>query len=95
MDRASARYPEKFARMAVNVFGVRPDGKSAAELAKEGIAALREFWKSIGAPTRLADYGIDDSKIGEMAQKATAFGPIGRYITLQAEDVEDIYRSAL
>ncbi|WP_276352417.1 iron-containing alcohol dehydrogenase [Cohnella caldifontis] len=95
MDKASAQYPEKFAQMAVNVFGVKPDGKTPAELAKEGIGALRAFWKSIGAPTRLADYGIDDSKLRVMAEKATAFGPIGRFIQLNAEDVADIYRKAL
>lgn len=95
MDVAVERYPERFAQLAVHVFGVKPEGKTPLEVGREGIAELRKFWKSIGAPTRLGDYGIDGSKIDLMAEKATAFGPRGKFMTLNAEDVADIYRRAL
>ncbi|WP_123040123.1 iron-containing alcohol dehydrogenase [Cohnella candidum] len=95
MDLAVERHPERFAQMAVNVFGVEPDGKSTLEVGREGIEELREFWRSIGAPTRLGDYGIDDSKLVTMAGKATIFGTIGRYVQLTLEDIAGIYRKAL
>nr|WP_255570108.1 iron-containing alcohol dehydrogenase [Cohnella sp. CFH 77786] len=95
MDLAVEKHPERFAQLAVNVFGVDPDGKNTLEVGREGIEELREFWRQIGAPTRLGDYGIDDSKLVIMAGKATAAGPRGRYVTLTLEDVAEIYRKAL
>jgi len=85
----------RFKRMAVNVFGVDPAGRSDRETALEGIRALRAFWTSIGAPSRLADYGIGDEQLEVMADKAMANGPFGQFKKLQREDVLAIYRNSL
>jgi alcohol dehydrogenase YqhD (iron-dependent ADH family) len=85
----------RFVRFATHVWGVDPAGKSDDETALEGIAKTEAFFKRIGAPTRLADYGIGDENIGVMAQKATSFGPIGNFKKLQAEDVAEILRMCL
>lgn len=85
----------RFKRLAVNVFNVDPTGKSDEQVAEEGIAALRAFWDSIGAPSRLADYDIDDSKLELMADKAVRFGSFGNFLKLEKEDVMEIYRRAL
>lgn len=87
--------PERFKQLAVRVFGVNPEGKSAEEAGLEGIEKLREFWNSIGAPSRLADYEIDDSKIELMADKAMVYGEFGRFKKLNKEDVVAIYRASL
>lgn len=87
--------PERFKQLAVRVFGVDPEGKSAEEVGLEGIEKLREFWDSIGAPSRLADYEIDDSKLELMADKAMANGEFGRFKKLNREDVLAIYRASL
>lgn len=47
--------PTKFARFAVNVWGISPAGKSEEELASAGIDALADFIKECGLPTRLRD----------------------------------------
>lgn len=86
---------ERFKQMAVHVFGVDPTGRSDRETAEEGIARLRQFWNSIGAPSRLADYGIDDSRLEEMADKAMVYGPFGNFKKLQRDDVLAIYRASL
>lgn len=86
---------DRFKRMAVNVFDINPNGKSDKQVAEEGIEALRNFWTSIGAPSRLADYDIDDSQIDAMADKAMRFGPFGFFQKLQREDVVQIYQAAL
>lgn len=87
--------PERFKQLAVRVFGVNPEGKTDEEVGLEGIEKLREFWTSIGAPSRLADYGIDDSKLDILADRAMANGEFGRFKKLNREDVLAIYRASL
>ena len=87
--------PERFKQLAVRVFGVNPEGKTAEEAGIEGIQKLREFWTSIEAPARLADYDIDDSKLDLMADRAMANGEFGNFKKLNREDTLAIYRASL
>ncbi|NMO96797.1 iron-containing alcohol dehydrogenase [Paenibacillus lemnae] len=87
--------PERFKRLAVNVFNVDPAGKSDKEIGLEGIEALRHFWSSIGAPSRLADYDIGSQDIEVMADKSVRFGPFGNFRKLEREDVIEIYKMSL
>lgn len=47
--------PEKFARFAVNVWGISGEGKSERELALAGVKALADFIVECKLPTRLRD----------------------------------------
>ncbi|MCM3747797.1 iron-containing alcohol dehydrogenase [Paenibacillus pasadenensis] len=85
----------RFKQFAVQVFGVNPEGRSDREAAEEGIRRLREFWNSIGAPSKLSDYNIDDSRLEEMAEKAVIRQTIGNFRKLTREDVLNIYRMSL
>lgn len=87
--------PSRFKQLAIRVFDVNPDGKSDEEIGVEGIQKLRDFWNSIGAPSRLADYDIDDSKLEVMADRAMANGEFGNFTKLNREDVLAIYRASL
>ncbi|RDI36665.1 iron-containing alcohol dehydrogenase [Falsibacillus pallidus] len=87
--------PARFKQMAVNVFGVDPEGKSDKEAALEGIEKLREFWSSIGAPSSLADYDIDDSKLDSIADKAMSNGEFGNFTKLNRDDVLSILKASL
>ncbi|WP_243387649.1 iron-containing alcohol dehydrogenase [Bacillus kexueae] len=87
--------PKRFKQLAVNVFDVNAEGKSDEEVALEGIEKLREFWTSIGAPTRLADYNIDDTNLELMAEKAAINGEFGNFNKLNKEDVYEILRASL
>ena len=49
---------EQFARLAVNVWGVDPAGKTQAELAQAFVEALGAFIKEVGLPTSFAQMGI-------------------------------------
>ena len=51
--------PALFARFAVNVMGVDPDGKTDIETAKEGIAELREFIRCLKLPETFSEAGIE------------------------------------
>ncbi|MBW7643911.1 iron-containing alcohol dehydrogenase [Geobacillus thermoleovorans] len=85
----------RFAQLAVRVFDVDPAGKSERDVALEGIERLREFWSSLGAPSRLGDYGIGEENLELMADKAMAFGEFGRFKTLNRDDVLAILRASL
>lgn len=85
----------RFKRLAVQVFNVNAEGKSDEAVALEGIDALRSFWNSIGAPSRLSNYEIDDSQLEVMADKAVRFGPFGNFARLDKQDVLEIYRNSL
>ncbi|WP_040224566.1 iron-containing alcohol dehydrogenase [Bhargavaea cecembensis] len=87
--------PERFAQLAVNVFGVDPEGKAPEETALEGIGRLRDFWTSIGAPEKLSDYGIGDESIRLMAEKASVHGPLGNFARLNTDEIETILRNSL
>lgn len=87
--------PERFKQLAVRVFGVNPEGKSAEEAGLEGIEKLREFWNSIGAPSRLADYDIDGSQVELMADKAMVNGEFGGFAKLNKDDCIAIYTASL
>lgn len=87
--------PSRFKQLAVRVFNVNPDGKTDEEVGLEGFEKLRDFWNSIGAPSRLADYDIDDSKLEIMADRAMANGEFGTFTKLNRDDVLAIYRASL
>jgi alcohol dehydrogenase len=87
--------PERFKQLAVRVFDVNPEGKSAEEVGLEGIEKLRAFWNSIGAPSRLADYDIDGNQIELMADKAMVNGEFGGFAKLNKNDCIAIYKASL
>ncbi|MEJ8544046.1 iron-containing alcohol dehydrogenase [Brevibacillus borstelensis] len=86
---------ERFKRFATEVWGVDLAGKSDEDIALAGIEATEAFFARIGAPARLADYQIGDEKLQVMAEKATPFGPIGRFKKLESADVAEILRMCL
>lgn len=87
--------PERFAKLAMKVFQVDSTGKTVEEIAMEGIDRLVEFWTSLDAPTNLADYNIDDSKIDLMVEKAMVNGTYGNFHKLNADDTKAILTACL
>lgn len=87
--------PARFAKVATNVFGIDPTGKTDEQLALEGIEALSAFWTSIGAPNRLADYNIDAAYFDEIVGHCMVNGPFGNFNKLQASDVRAILDMSL
>ncbi|SFB13168.1 MULTISPECIES: iron-containing alcohol dehydrogenase [unclassified Bacillus (in: firmicutes)] len=87
--------PARFKQLAVRVFNVDPTGKTDEEVGLEGIGKLRAFWTSLGSPTRLADYDIDESKLDLMADRAMANGEFGNFNKLNREDVMAILKASL
>lgn len=95
MKHTMSENVDRFVQMAVNVFDVDPSGKDKEAIATEGIEKLREFWSSIGAPSRLKDYDIGEESIDVMTDKAMANGEFGNFKKLTRDDVVAIYRASL
>lgn len=87
--------PVRFAQLATKVFGVNPTNKTVEDVAYEGVDRLSAFWTSLGAPNRLADYDIDDSKFEQIIQHTMFNGPFGNFVKLHEEDVRAILQAAL
>jgi hypothetical protein len=87
--------PQRFKQLAVRVFGVDPAGKTDEEAGLEGIDRLREFWNSLGAPSRLRDYGIGEKDLPLLADIAMKRGEFGNFKKLTRDDVLAIYRASL
>jgi len=85
----------RFARFAVNVWGVIHNG-SNEETAHAGIDAAEAFFRSLDMPTRLTDLGIGAESIEGMAKQAYgARDSFGFFTPIRPEDTVAIYKLAL
>ncbi len=82
----------KFAQMARNVFGIVEQNEMKA--AEKGIAAVKEFFKSLGMPSSLHEVDIPADNFDHMAEQACKFGPIGVFKRLGKEQVKEILERA-
>ena len=87
--------PERVAMMARNVFGINE--KDNREAALEGIAALKQFFSSIGMPVTFSQLGVENPDIDLMVKKLhiNKGEKIGGYYPLTSKETEQIYRLAL
>ena len=87
----------RFAQFASRVFGCSMDFEDPERTAREGISALREFYKSIGMPLSFRDIGAKAEDIplllnmlGVDDENRTE----GKFVTLHRSDCEQIYSIA-
>ena len=86
---------DKFCDFAVNVWGIT-SSEDKFKLANKGIDATEDFFRRIGLPATLKEFGIDDSRFEQMAKKAVAIGHLeGAYVPLNEEDVVKILKMCL
>jgi|SRR5690625_4526079 len=86
----------RFKQLAIRVLFVEPDNKDDMEIAREGIAKLREIWNAWGAPNQLSDYDIPEHGIKEVAERTLDTAPIcGNYYALTEKDVENILYASI
>lgn len=86
---------DKFCDYAVNVWGIERGGDKFA-LAHQGIDATEAFFKKIGLPSTLTDFGIDDAHFAIMAEKAVRIGGLqNAYVPLSEDDVIKILYMSL
>ncbi|MBF1361064.1 MAG: iron-containing alcohol dehydrogenase [Mogibacterium diversum] len=87
----------RFKQFATNVWNVEDSG-DCREVALEGIARTEDFFKSIGMPISLNDFGVEltDEVIDELAEKCekAVGGKVGAAKVLYRDDFKKIYRMA-
>lgn len=83
----------RFARFAKVVWEIPSDGKTELQLAAEGIDALENWIKGIGAASEISSLGVTESMLDGIAD-ATIFMK-GGYRTLSHDDVVEILRNSL
>ena len=89
------RKPWRPALLATRVYGADSflyDEKQRAYILAE---ELTRFFRKLSLRTTLAELGIGDKDFAVMAKRATRNGPVGHYLPLTAEAIEEILRLAL
>ena len=84
---------KRFARFAVNVWGVNPEGKSDSELAEAGLKALESWMKEIGVVMHLAELGVTPEMYEGIADATFLLG--GGYRKLTRAEVIEILKESM
>lgn len=83
----------KFARFAVNVWGIDPEGKSDEELASAGLDAMEAWMREIGCVMTTGELGVTEDMLEGIAD-STLIMQDG-YHVLTREEVIEILRASL
>ena len=63
---------------------------------RKDIQAIHDFFREIGIPMTLREVGIDDSRLGEMAQHVALLEGLDRaWVPLYEQDILAIYKDCL
>lgn len=91
------RKPAKLVQFASRVFGIDAFGSSGRLAVRRLADELEAFYRALGLRTRLPEFDIPESAIGEVARRATWDGerPVGHYLTLGTDEVATLLRNAL
>jgi alcohol dehydrogenase YqhD (iron-dependent ADH family) len=83
---------DRFVQWAVRVWNVDLDVFDREATAREGIRRMEEFFHASGVGTRLADLGIQEDRLTEMAEKCTAGNThtVGNFVKLDQKAVHEI-----
>ncbi|MDE6614689.1 MAG: iron-containing alcohol dehydrogenase [Clostridia bacterium] len=82
----------KFARYAVNVWDINPDGKSQEQVAREGLDVMEKWMRKIGLVMNLTDLGVKEDMIDGIV-KGT-FVMDGGYKILNADEIRQIIKAS-
>ncbi|MDE7454065.1 MAG: iron-containing alcohol dehydrogenase, partial [Clostridia bacterium] len=78
----------KFARYAVNVWGVNPDKKSEKQIALEGLEAMEKWMKKIGLVMNLTDLGATRDMLDGLVKGTLIMD--GGYKVLTKDDIREV-----
>lgn len=84
---------KKFARFAVEVWGVDPAGKTDTQTAEEGLAAMEAWMKKIGTAMDLSELGVTEDMIEAIADATIILD--GGYKVLTRDDVVSVLKASL
>ena len=82
----------KFARFAVNVWGVNPEGKTQSQIAYEGLEVMEAWMKKIGLVMNITELGATEDMLDGMVKSTRIMD--GGYKILSEADVRDILKAS-
>lgn len=86
----------RFAQLAVRVWGCEMNETDPEKTALEGIHKFEMFLKSIDMPTRFNEIGAKEEDIPVMINKIMSYtDTLGNFVKLKAEDMEKVYKLAI
>lgn len=96
MEFMAIHNPRKVAQMAHRIFDIADSGDATAD-ALAGVAALRNFYRSIGMPVTLAELGVENPDIDELVRRVhiNKGNPFGSYYPITPEVSRAIYTLAI
>ncbi len=83
---------KKFARFAVNVWGVSPDGKTDEQLANAGLDAMESWMKEMGLVMKISELGATQDMIEGIADATIILD--GGYKVLDRGEIVDILKAS-
>lgn len=84
---------KKFARFAVNVWGVQAEGKTDIQTAEAGLDAMEAWMKELGLAMTLPEVGVTPDMIEDIVNGTLIME--GGYKVLSKEDVRDVLNKAM
>lgn len=84
---------KKFARFAVNVWGIQAEGKTDIQMAKEGLDAMGAWMKELGLAMDLSEVGVTPDMIEDIVNGTLIME--GGYRVLSKEDVRAVLNKAM
>jgi len=97
MKHTLATDVDRFAQWAVRVWNVDMDYWNPEAAARQGIARLEAWYRTLGLGTRLGDLGVGADRLDEMAAKATDGDAhrVGNFVRLDTAGVRRVLELAL
>lgn len=84
---------KKFARFAVNVWGIQAEGKTDVQVAEEGLDAMEAWMKELGLAMNLSEVGVTPDMIEDIVNGTLVME--GGYKVLSKEDVRTVLNKAM
>lgn len=84
---------KKFARFAVNVWNISPEGKTDGQLAEEGLNAMEAWMKELGLVMKISELGVTEDIIEGIADGTLIM--TGGYKTLDRDEVVQILKASM
>ncbi len=84
---------QKFKSFAVNVWGVAAEGKNDTEIAEEGLHAMEDWMKELGAAMNISELGVTEDMIESISDGV--FAMQGGYKVLTKEEVKKVLHDSL
>lgn len=82
----------KFARYAINVWNVNPEGKTQSQIAYEGLEAIEKWMRKIGLVMNITELGATKEMLDGIAKSTLVMD--GGYKVLSESDIRDVLQAS-